>query len=180
MFSYTQQKALHMRSLRTFTDDSGVVRKNGVEWLITMQETETHIPNVYEEVRKTNEGKTFPLQTFAHAIYTEIFPGVKKKKNDIFNIFVKNIDCGYMLELPQRGDSNEYPQSKTRPPAPEANALTIMLLGLVIMLSGLICLDKILKGLQKLQVFAVYVAGNIHLKKKLGYIYTKITESTAI
>lgn len=46
----TEKKALHMRSLRTFTDDSGVVRKNGVEWLITMQETETHIPNVYEEV----------------------------------------------------------------------------------------------------------------------------------
>ena len=44
------QKALHMRSLRTFTDDSGVVRKNGAEWLITMEETETHIPNVYEEV----------------------------------------------------------------------------------------------------------------------------------
>ena len=39
-----------MRSLRTFKDDFGVVRKNGEEWLIKMADTETHIPNVYEEV----------------------------------------------------------------------------------------------------------------------------------
>ncbi|KAH3882664.1 major vault protein-like [Dreissena polymorpha] len=46
----TEKKGLHMRSLRTFKDDFGVVRKNGEEWLITMDMTETHIPNVYEEV----------------------------------------------------------------------------------------------------------------------------------
>ncbi|CAG5128156.1 unnamed protein product [Candidula unifasciata] len=46
----TEKKALHMRSLRTFKDDFGVLRKNGEEWLITMKDTETHIPNVYEEV----------------------------------------------------------------------------------------------------------------------------------
>ena len=39
-----------MRSLRTFKDDFGVTRKNGEEWLIKMSDTETHIPNVYEEV----------------------------------------------------------------------------------------------------------------------------------
>ena len=42
-----------MRSLKTFKDDFGVVRKNGEEWLIKMSDTETHIPNVYEEVRRT-------------------------------------------------------------------------------------------------------------------------------
>ncbi|XP_059146176.1 major vault protein-like isoform X2 [Physella acuta] len=46
----TEKKALHMRSLRTFKDDFGIIRKNGEEWLITMKDTETHIPNVYEEV----------------------------------------------------------------------------------------------------------------------------------
>ena len=30
---------------------------------------------------------------------------------DIFLIFAQNIDCGYTLEPPQRGGSNEYPQS---------------------------------------------------------------------
>ena len=29
----------------------------------------------------------------------------------IFLIFAQNIDFGYSLELPRRGDSNEYPQS---------------------------------------------------------------------
>ena len=29
----------------------------------------------------------------------------------IFLISVQNIDCGYSLELPRRGSSNEYPQS---------------------------------------------------------------------
>ena len=28
-----------------------------------------------------------------------------------FQISAKNIDCGYSLELPRRGGSNEYPQS---------------------------------------------------------------------
>ena len=30
---------------------------------------------------------------------------------DIFLIFAQNIDCGYTLDPPRRGGSNEYPQS---------------------------------------------------------------------
>ena len=33
------------------------------------------------------------------------------KSSDIFHISVQNIDCGYSLEPPRRGGSNEYPQS---------------------------------------------------------------------
>ena len=33
------------------------------------------------------------------------------KKSDIFYISAQNIDCGYSLEPPRRGGSNEYPQS---------------------------------------------------------------------
>ena len=29
----------------------------------------------------------------------------------IFHISVQNTNCGYSLELPRRGGSNEYPQS---------------------------------------------------------------------
>ena len=39
---------------------------------------------------------------------------MKKKKSDknsyIFHISAQNIDCGYSLEPPRRGVSNEYPQ----------------------------------------------------------------------
>ena len=34
-----------------------------------------------------------------------------KKKSDIFHISAQNKDCGYSLEPPRRGGSNEYPQS---------------------------------------------------------------------
>ena len=35
----------------------------------------------------------------------------KFSKSDIFHISAQNIDCGYSLELPRGGGSNEYPQS---------------------------------------------------------------------
>ena len=46
--------------------------------------------------------------------YTEIFIGVKNENFQhifffIFLIFAQNIDCGYTLEPPRRGGSNEYP-----------------------------------------------------------------------
>ena len=48
--------------------------------------------------------------------YTEILKVVKnenlhQKNFHIFLIFAQNIDCGYTLEPPRRGGSNEYPQS---------------------------------------------------------------------
>ena len=48
--------------------------------------------------------------------HIEIFKIVKNenfqsKNFDIFVIFAQNIDCGYMLEPPGQGGSNEYPQS---------------------------------------------------------------------
>ena len=33
------------------------------------------------------------------------------KNSDIFHISAQNIDCGYSLEPPRQGGSNEYPQS---------------------------------------------------------------------
>ena len=55
------------------------------------------------------------LRKLAHAINRD-FLALKilifrLKKFDIFLIFAQNIDCGYTLEPPRRGGSNEYPQS---------------------------------------------------------------------
>ena len=36
---------------------------------------------------------------------------ISDKNSDIFHISAQNIDCGYSLEPPRRGGSNEYPQS---------------------------------------------------------------------
>ena len=44
--------------------------------------------------------------------YTEIkISKISLDVFDIFLIFAQNIDCGYSLEPPRRGGSNEYPQS---------------------------------------------------------------------
>ena len=48
-------------------------------------------------------------------IYSNFFrskiDNFQKKIFYIFLIFAQNIDCGYTLEPPRRGGSNEYPQS---------------------------------------------------------------------
>ena len=55
------------------------------------------------------------LRKLAHAL-NRYFLALKienfqQKNVDIFLIFVQNIGCGYTLEPPCRGGSNEYPQS---------------------------------------------------------------------
>ena len=52
------------------------------------------MPMQYKEIFKVVKNENFPLKIF-----------------DIFLIFAQNIDCGYTLEPPCRGGSNEYPQS---------------------------------------------------------------------
>ena len=54
-----------MRALRTFTDDFKKIRKNGEEWLIKMSDTETHIPNVYEEVLRVIDINTLTNRHWA-------------------------------------------------------------------------------------------------------------------
>ena len=68
-----------------------------------MQYTEKKLPMQYTE-------KKLSMQ------YTEKKIGCKNenfhwKNFDILLIFAQNIDCGYTLEPPRRGGSNEYPQS---------------------------------------------------------------------
>jgi major vault protein len=46
----TDKKALHLRALKTYTDDFGKERLNGEEWLVTHADTETHILSVYEQL----------------------------------------------------------------------------------------------------------------------------------
>ena len=60
---------------------------------------------------------TFPksLRKHAYSNILKILPPkewkFEDKNSDIFHISAQNIDCGYSLEPPRRGGSNEYPQS---------------------------------------------------------------------
>lgn len=39
-----------MKANKTFVDEFGKTRKNGDHWLVTIKDTETYIPGVYEDV----------------------------------------------------------------------------------------------------------------------------------
>eukprot|EP01126_Amoeba_proteus_P060263 TRINITY_DN794_c0_g1_i6.p1 TRINITY_DN794_c0_g1~~TRINITY_DN794_c0_g1_i6.p1 ORF type:complete len:814 (-),score=145.66 TRINITY_DN794_c0_g1_i6:89-2530(-) len=49
-FILTDKKALHLRAKQEYTDVFKKNRRAGEEWLITLQDTESHIPDVYEIV----------------------------------------------------------------------------------------------------------------------------------
>ena len=46
----TDKTAVHVRALRSITDQMGKARKNGEEYLITLEDMETHIAEVHEEI----------------------------------------------------------------------------------------------------------------------------------
>ncbi|XP_008069867.1 major vault protein isoform X2 [Carlito syrichta] len=47
----TEKIALHLRAWQNFRDTRGVARRTGEEWLVTVQDTEAHVPDVNEEMR---------------------------------------------------------------------------------------------------------------------------------
>ena len=57
----------------------------------------------------------FPLRKHAYSNILKFLPpnneNFQMKNSDNFHISAQNIDCGYSLEPPRRGGSNEYPQS---------------------------------------------------------------------
>ena len=63
----------------------------------------------YLETNKFCHYENTPIQIYRkfHLQKTENF---QIKISAIFHISVQNLDCGYSLELPWRGGSNEYPQ----------------------------------------------------------------------
>ena len=62
----------------------------------------SNIHDCIQEVTKTRLFKY--IETFTSK--TENF---QIKNSNIFHISPQNIDCGYSLETPRRGGSNEYP-----------------------------------------------------------------------
>ena len=51
-----------------------------------------------------------PIQIY-RSFHLQKLKKISDKNSDIFRISAQNIDCGYSLEPPRRGGSNEYPQS---------------------------------------------------------------------
>ena len=54
--------------------------------------------------------ENIPIQIYWKVNHRKI-ENFQTKNSNIFHISAQNIDCGYLLELPRRGGSNEYPKS---------------------------------------------------------------------
>ena len=63
-----------------------------------------HCPHEETLITKTRLFKYIEFFISKHWKYSD-------KSSVIFHISAQNIDCGYSLEPPRRGGSNEYPQS---------------------------------------------------------------------
>lgn len=71
----TEKKALHLQAIKTFTDVFGTRRKAGEEWLVTIKEAETHIPDVHEKV--VGEVKLVALNSRQYCVVLDPFVGGK-------------------------------------------------------------------------------------------------------
>ena len=78
----------------------------------------TNYAALQQNPKRTPSARLLALRKHAYSNMLKCFQTRKEnfqiKNSDIFHISAQNIDCGYSLELPRRGGSNEYPQSMFR------------------------------------------------------------------
>ena len=87
-----------------------VVKTNILHHWSVWQDTQNHFHMSNNDHKKRNHYENTPIQIYRHfhLLKLKIF---RCKNSDIFHMSAQNIDCGYSLEPPRRGGSNEYPQS---------------------------------------------------------------------
>eukprot|EP01124_Arcella_intermedia_P015065 TRINITY_DN215_c0_g2_i2.p1 TRINITY_DN215_c0_g2~~TRINITY_DN215_c0_g2_i2.p1 ORF type:complete len:831 (+),score=115.35 TRINITY_DN215_c0_g2_i2:63-2555(+) len=81
------KKALQLRASRTFTDQYNVERKAGEEWLVTLAQSEKHIPDVYEIV--VGEVGVTTLNSRQYAVILDPVDVETKKQNLGTRVLVK-------------------------------------------------------------------------------------------
>lgn len=60
----TEKVALHLHATKTFVDVFGKKRKAGEEWLVSIRDADTHIPDVYEQVVQQVQVTTLSSRQF--------------------------------------------------------------------------------------------------------------------
>jgi len=93
----TEKKALHLRATQTFEDSFKRVRKAGEEWLVSLQDSETHIPDVYEEV----VGEV-PLITLNNRQYSVVLDPWKEGKQLLGQKEVRKGETSFFLQPGER------------------------------------------------------------------------------
>jgi major vault protein len=104
----TDRKALHLRATRTFVDKLGVQRNAGEEWLITVKDAPTHIPQVYEKV--VGEVSLTTLTNRQYCVVVDPFDA-KSRKLRLGQRELRQGQCSFFLNPGERlesGISNVY------------------------------------------------------------------------
>jgi major vault protein len=102
----TEKKALHLRATRTYADAFNKTRKAGDEWLTTIKDTETHIPDVNEQV----VGEV-PLTTLSNRQYCVVLDPVVAGKNHLGKRELRKGEATFFLrpgEKLEAGIQNVY------------------------------------------------------------------------
>ena len=94
-----------MLSSFTYTRHKGTVAVSGDMKTKKERRTKTEEPPYIQHITKTS------LFKYIMKILSPKNEKFQIKNSDIFHISAQNIDCGYSLEPPRRGGSNEHPQS---------------------------------------------------------------------
>jgi major vault protein len=93
----TEKKALHLTAITTFTDIFKVLRKAGEQWLVTIQDAETHIPDVYERVI----GEV-PITTLTSRQYCVVVDPVEQGRNQLGKRELRKGEVSFFLRPGER------------------------------------------------------------------------------
>ena len=89
----TERKSLHLRAIKEFTDVYGKDRKAGEEWLLTLDDTDTHIPDVYEIVVGTVNAAVLNSRQYCYVLD----PVGKDGKNKFGEKKLMQGECNFFL-----------------------------------------------------------------------------------
>ena len=89
-----------------------------IQYLLLLPFPLHYVKLLYEHLKRTQHiakvhiNSGIPLRKHVYSHIPKILPPKNEnfqiKNSDIFHISAQNIDCGYSLEPPRRGGSNEY------------------------------------------------------------------------
>jgi len=93
----TDKKALHLRARQTFHDVFQKTRRAGEEWLVTLKDAETHIPDVNEEVvGEVN------ITTLSNRQYCVILDPLEDAKNHFGKRVLRKGEVSFFLQPGER------------------------------------------------------------------------------
>lgn len=103
----TERKALHLQATRTFIDKFKKERKAGEEWLVTFNDAETYIPDVYEKV--VGQPSLISLNSRQYCVLVD--PVDENGKQQLGRRVLRKGDCLFFLkpgEKLEKGIQNVY------------------------------------------------------------------------